>query len=261
MHGLSERIERQSVRALELCRQSTQRLYPAIGATVIDVAGGAALFAGADSPLSQAMGMGLQGRVGEDDVARVTRFFFERGAPARVQVSPLADLSLGRYLAQTGYVPVEYKTVLAAEVRALQPVRDARVRVSDDPRRWARASAMGFMSTDRIEEGADSVGRVIASSPGVLALEGYEGRTIVATGAMDVYEDLIALFAGSVLAPYRRQGWQKALILDRIARGVEIQGTYAWAMAVAGSISEWNFRACGFTALSTCAVWEKALPA
>jgi hypothetical protein len=239
--------------------QTMQRLWPDVGATSIEVAGGLVVFTGVESPLSQAYGVGLDGPVSYDDIVAITEFYESCGATPRVFVSPLSDPTLARGLASTGYAPLEYENVLAADDLASKGHRDDRVSVAQDLAAWARASASAFMDGKPLVSGDDFVGLVLASSEGVCALEIRNQGGIAATAAMDVRGDCSALFAASTLPTFRGRGWHLALIADRLVRAHEAGASFARATAKPGSASERNFHRCGFVTLYTRALWERKL--
>jgi hypothetical protein len=233
-----------------------RRLFPEAHAASIDVAGGVAAFAGADSPLSKAFGLGTFGPVSAGDVACVSEFYETRNATARIFVTPLADPALGTTLAQAGYAPVEYDSVMVAVDPDVHARRDDRIGVAADIGTWARASVDGFMDRDRTLHD-DSLARIIGSAQGVVPLEAREGDAIVATAAISVRGECASLIAGSTLGEFRRRGWQLALIRDRLARGLDAGARVIFAAAEPASASERNFHRCGFVTIYTRARWDR----
>lgn len=238
---------------------AAKRLRPDAGFERIEIAGGIATFFGTASPLSQATGLGLSAPVSTSDIERLTRFYHERGAPARVSVNPLASLSLERELANAGYSPIVYNNVLAMDTVKTTAQRDARISEETDAAAWGRASARGFSNRYANEEDGSFLAMTIALGTGVTALSARESGQIVATGAMCVHDSLASLFAGSTLDEHRRNGYHRAMIVDRIARAREAGARYARTAAPVASTSEANFRSCGFEVLYTRSAWE--LPA
>lgn len=250
-------VERTEVHGTLTCVDAARRLQPNLGVAVIEVAGGVVAFTGVDSPFSQAIGVGVNAKVGDADLERLTRFYTERGATPRIVVSPIADASLGKRLAAAGYVPDEYTNALVADLDDVDAPRDERFTVATDARAWGRNSAMGFMGVDELGEDGGLIGEIIASAEGVTALEGLDEGRVAASGAMDVQGEIAGLFAGSTMAAFRGRGWQTALIRDRLARAREAGARFARAFALVASPSERNFRRAGFTALYTRARWER----
>lgn len=55
------------------------------------VAGGYAVYCGANSPIPQAVGLGLNGPVSAEEFDRLEEFYFSRSEPVRAETCPLAD--------------------------------------------------------------------------------------------------------------------------------------------------------------------------
>jgi len=254
---LEERIRLCEIAGIRNGIATTARLRPDLGAAAIEVCGGLVAFTGAKSPMSQAVGVGMQGRVRREDVKHIVEFYEERGTTPCVFVTPFAHLSLGRELAAAGFVPTEYDNVMASNDLGDWAQRDPRVVKATDFQAWALASVEAFMHPDVPEPGDELVACVIASSPGVWALQLRDGETIAATAAMDLQEGCAGLFAGSVMAPFRGRGFHLALIYDRIARAREGGASIMRATARPGSASERNFLRCRFTTLYTRTLWER----
>ena len=72
---------------------------------VIEAGGGYGVFAGADSPLTQVVGMGLDGPVRAADLDAVEGFLRSRGAGVTIDLCPLADPRLLENWAVAGTGP------------------------------------------------------------------------------------------------------------------------------------------------------------
>lgn len=255
--ALIEASEKQLLRAFY---DAATRLRPEAGFECMEIAGGIATFLGAASPLSQAASAGFDSPVSRETLGRITAFFHDRGAPARLSVNPLGDPSLERELVKAGYVPFTRNNVLAMDASASTAARDDRVSHEADAAAWGQASAEGFAARYASGEEGAFLAMTIALGSGVVALSARNGNGIVATGAMLVGDTLASLFAASTLDEYRRKGYHRALILDRIARAREAGARYARTSAPVGSQSEANFRSCGFEVLYTRTTWELPIP-
>jgi GNAT superfamily N-acetyltransferase len=254
---ISEAIERAEIHFIRAVVESARRLRPELRFCALDVAGGVAPFVGVGSPLSEAIGLALYAPASSDDLGRLTQFYEECGTPPRILVSPLADGSLVSELARRGYVPVQYRNLLACDLSSAEAARDARIGISSNPIAWGRVSAMGFSGVEDPPVEASFIGTIISAIPAVVALEAHLDGAVVATGAMDVQGELAGLFAGSTLPAARGHGLQSAMIGDRLARAREAGARYARANAEPGGASERNFRHHGFEVLYTRAVWQK----
>lgn len=254
---LDEKVRRAEIAGIRGVIATVQRLFPALRADSIDVAGGLVAFAGVNSPLSGTYGVAAATPLAAGDIARISEFYETRNATPRVLTTPLTDPALARGLAAAGYVPHEYENVLAADERTAQGERDERIGQAADLSAWARASAGAYLDGAVLEPGDEDIGLVLASSDGVVPLEARDGGEIVATAALDCAGECAALFAGSTMPDHRGRGWHLALIRDRVARARDIGARLFRATAQPDGTSERNFHRCGFTTLYTRVLWER----
>jgi hypothetical protein len=97
---------------LEAAEAANARGCSPRGASVLEVAGGCAIFTGADSPLTHAVGIGLDGAVTEAEIGALETFFRSRGARPTIDLCPLAGPGLLQALGERGYRPTEFNNVL-----------------------------------------------------------------------------------------------------------------------------------------------------
>src|ERR1700751_2642692 len=100
---LSRRIEHAEAQSAVECAEALERFRPGSGAAVRRIAGGFAVYCGKDSPITQAVGMGLDGPVSADELELLEGFYRKRDEPVRVETSPLADSSLIEQFGKRGY--------------------------------------------------------------------------------------------------------------------------------------------------------------
>lgn len=102
-HALAQRLEAFEAHLATEYAMTHARLFPAEDAARATIAGGTAVFAGADSPMTQAVGLGMNGVVDEDEVDRLENFYRQHAAPVNVELCPHADDSLRQAFARRGY--------------------------------------------------------------------------------------------------------------------------------------------------------------
>ncbi|MBV8637750.1 MAG: hypothetical protein JO322_06655 [Candidatus Eremiobacteraeota bacterium] len=246
---LGERI------GLRKCMEAGQRNYPDLGIDVRDVAGGIVAFSGAGGALSEGTAIGVEADVSAATVHEITAFFGSHHCAPRLTVSPVTNPALAPLLANAGYVPVEYQNTLVAGIDALEGRHDERIREMQNPREWAEASARGFLDGDEPDRDALIVGLLLATG-GATPLEVRDNGRIISTACYAFEEGVVALFAASTIPSHRRQGWQRAMIRERVARAKAAGMRFARVSAVPLSDSERNFRALGFVPLYTRVTWE-----
>ena len=197
---------------------------------VLEVAGGTACFAGAGSWINQAAGLGLDGPVGEEEVARLVSFFVERGVEPKVEVASPADPSLGALLAARGFALREFEHVFA---RRLAPEEELGALLerpataglelevvdqgdSEAVGRFARLMTDAFFEGDDPPQSLVLAAERVAAHPRVTpVLARVEGEP-AGGGQVELFEDGAALIGGAVLPRFRRRGIQQQLTVHRL---------------------------------------------
>lgn len=119
---LAREIELAEAEAAVAC---AERLMAAQGdgaGAVAPVAGGYAVYCGANSPVTQAVGLGLNGAVSSEEFDRLEEFYFGRREPVRVETCPMADGSLIEHYRERSYYVSEFSNVM---VRPVEKSADA----------------------------------------------------------------------------------------------------------------------------------------
>jgi hypothetical protein len=216
---------------------------------ILETAGGLALFAGAQSPLTQAIGIGLEGSVSEAEIDRLESFFRSHGALVSIDLCPLADPGLLETLSARGYRPAEFNNVLIRRLAdaEFQLAVQARQILPGEAELWCRTVGLGFFEQPELSEEEMDVGRAVCSIPGahcylVLAEDG----DACAGGAMKVRYGLATLFADSTAMRYRRRGFQRDLISVRLKDARAQSCDLATASVSPGSVSQRNYERAGF---------------
>lgn len=252
--ALDETIRRCEIDGIRKSIEATQRLYPELEATGIEIAGGIARFNGFDA-LSEAFGLGTLAPVSADEVSRLIEFYTSRNSTARVFVTPMTHPSLALNLSLAGFAPAEYEDVLVSDDLETYARYDDRIAVATNLEAWAMASMRGFMGDEPAESGDPRFGVILAAPRGNAAVEGREGGPIVSTAVMSLRGECAFFFAGATVSGSRRRGWHLATIHDRIARARDGGARMMRATAAPGSASERNFLRCGFRVLYTRTLW------
>src|ERR1700722_7171571 len=109
---VARRLEGTEAQAATACAEAFRKLRPKARPAVERIAGGTAVFVGIQSPVTQTIGVGLEGAVTEAEVKRLERFYFRRGDDVRVGLCPLAHGSVTEIFGKRGYRVVEYSNTL-----------------------------------------------------------------------------------------------------------------------------------------------------
>lgn len=221
-------------------------------AATMDVAGGCAVFVGADSPLTHAMGIGLNGRVREDEIDAMETFFRSRGAGVAIDLCPLADAGLLPILAERGYRVTEFSNVLVKRMAGTAMVFTPRVRraLPDEIDLWSHTVGRGFFEQAELTTEEMDVGRAIWAMPGALCYLATAGEPAGGAAAA-IYRGLATLFADSTVACHRRSGLHGELIAARLNEALAQGCDLAMASTLPGSGSQRNYERLGFEVVYT----------
>jgi hypothetical protein len=140
------------------------------GAALLEVAGGCAIFVGADSPLTHAVGLGLNGPVRESEIAAIEAFFRSRGANVTVDLCPLADPGMLQALAERGYRPTEFNNVLVKRLAGTAICLTPHVRraIAGERELWSHTVGCGFFEQCELTAEEMDVGRAIFAMQGAI---------------------------------------------------------------------------------------------
>jgi GNAT superfamily N-acetyltransferase len=213
------------------------------------IGGGWAVFQSVDSPMTQAIGIGMNGAVSAVELDRLEAFFYDRGSPAIIDLCTLADPSLQALVQQRRYTVREISNVMARRLdpgEELPDVADIEVQpvAESEMGPWAAMVAQGFAGEGDVP--AEHVDVMATAHPALEAFFGLHGGRRVAGAAMAVQSGLATLFGDATLVQGRGHGLQLALIRHRIRRASQLGCDLASASVVPGGISHRNYERAGF---------------
>lgn len=251
---LARRVEFAEAAACRECAEAFHVLHPEFPVAVEEIGGGVACFAGPESPVTQAIGFGLNGSVEDADFDRLSEFFQTRNAPAAAEICPLVEMSLYEKFAMRGYRLLEVSDVLikniakenaapagtAASEIIIRPARP------DEAKLWTRTVAQGFAGhfpvTPEMLDVMEGFFHGKNSRP-FLALVGDEPA---GGAAMTIHDGVCGLFGASTLPDFRGRGIQTTLLAARISVAANEGCDLAVSIAQPGSISHRNIERAGF---------------
>ncbi len=215
---------------------------------VITVGGGVAAFAGVGSPLTHAVGVGMNGPVTRADLDAIEAVYRQRGSTVNMDLCPLADPTLPELLGERGYRCVEFSNVMVRRLPVSVEFPDHRIErvASADAGVWSRTLAEGFFEHEPTAEELD-VGLCLFHIEGAAAFLARVDGTPAAGGALAVHPDGLAiLFADATVTGFRGKGIHSALIMMRLADASAQGAELATAATQPGSVSHRNYERCGF---------------
>jgi GNAT superfamily N-acetyltransferase len=243
-HVLAARVEAAEAANLLAIAQRAQ-------ATIKDIAfepaaGGLAVFAGVGSPMTHAVGIGMQGTVAETQLEAIEDFFRVRGSPCLIDLCTLADPSVIAFVQSRPYRVVEFNNVLARRLQrdeqfdntpGVHPIGP------EELTKWSRVVSEGFSEYMPPTEEMVSL-LASACMGGECWLAGDD--TVVGGAAMMVQQNIALLTGDAVLVPARRQGWHGRLIRARLQAAQRLGCEIAATVVLPGSASHRNYERAGF---------------
>lgn len=263
---LARRIEMAEAQAAIECAEALRRLRPEAGAAVAQIAGGAAVFCGVNSPITQAVGIGLAGAVSEEEIERLEEFYRSRGDFARVELCPLAHPSVTELFGKRGYRVSEFSNVLVRPIAAgdrWQAPSDGIAIERVQPEGavlWTQTVAQGFAEQFPVTPELLEVLEMFAHSAGAECYLARVNGEVAGGASLGLRNEVGGLFGASTLPQFRNRGVQTALLHARLDRAAAAGCDIAASLAQPGSISHRNIERQGFRVLYTRAKFEKAPP-
>jgi GNAT superfamily N-acetyltransferase len=244
--------------------ETLQALQPEVGTAVLEIAGGYAVYCGANSPVTQAVGLGLNGPVHSEEFDRLEEFYFSRNEPVRVETCPLADASLFTLYRERGYGVTEFSNVMVRPIDSGErwpvPVGiDIHRATREEMDLWTLTVAQGFAENYPVTEEIIRVMKLFGLSRGMECyLAKIDGK--VAGGAtLSLRGKIAGLFGASTLVDFRKRGVQTALLQARLRRAAEAGCEFGVSLAQPGSHSQRNITRLGFRTLYTRVKFERDL--
>ncbi len=230
------------------------RTQPEIGAEILTIAGGHAIFAGLNSPIGRATGLGFDGPVTAAQLDQVEAFYVRHHAPAQVDITPLTDASLLELVKTRGYTIYELNNVMARRLSAGEHLEEHvqgiefRDCTPDQTRLWGETMLRGFFP-DGPPEGWLELVCPMAEVPHSLAMIAWDGdRPVAAVGGLISPEHrMVALGGTSTLPEYRGRRIQTAAIGRRLNRAMRQGCDLAVIVTQGNTTSQRNAERLGFT--------------
>ncbi|MGB2626608.1 MAG: GNAT family N-acetyltransferase [Candidatus Acidiferrum sp.] len=261
---LAKRIEFAEAEAAVFCAEALKEQGPG-KAEIEKVAGGVAIYCGANSPVTQAVGLGLEGPVTKKDFEQLEEFYYSRNEPVRVETCPLADTSLFGFYGDRGYRVTEFSNVMARPVPAnyvWDPVPGVEIALArrEELKLWTLTVSQCFAEHYPVTEEILNVMQLFATSKNTECyLARMDGR-VVGGATLSLRGKTAGFFGAGTLLGYRNRGVQTALLHARLGRAGEAGCDLAVSLALPGSHSQRNITRLGFHTLYTRVKFEKEKP-
>lgn len=265
--SLARRVEMAEAEASVDAAHALRKLRPESGAYVERISGGVAIFCGVNSPLTQVIGLGLDGPVSSEDLDRLEQCYFARGDGVRVELCPLAHSSVPAEFGKRNYRVIEFSNVMARAITKGDRWADPGSGVTTERLEpahvelWTRTVAQGFAEQYPITPELLEVMQVFATTPRAECYLARVNGNVAGGGTLALRDGVAGLFGSSTLPEFRGRGVQTALLNTRLRRAGEAGCDLAMCIAQPGSTSARNVLRARFETLYTRVKFEKARPA
>lgn len=265
--NLSRRIELAEAHAAVACAEAMERTAPGGKAAIAKVAGGFAVYCGSESPITQAVGLGFDGPVSDEEFDRLEDFYRVRGETVRVETSPMAHPSLIEHYGKRGYRVTEFSNVMALNMNAVKHHWNGDVlapgitveRVAQGMLDlWTLTVSQGFAEHYPVTAELLSTMKMFGSADHAECyLARVDGK--VAGGAgLSIRDGVAGIFGASTLPAFRNRGVQTSLLRTRLERAVTERCDLAVCLTQVGSGSQRNILRHDFRVLYSRAKFERA---
>jgi ribosomal protein S18 acetylase RimI-like enzyme len=266
--ALARRLESAEEMPQVDCARMLQKLHPEIGAAFEPFCGGHMIFAGLNSPIGHAAGLGFHGPVTASELDRLETFYQSHGAPAQLDLCPLTDPSVIELVSARRYAIAELNNVLYCPLNQTGSVEvppDVTIRRGkpEEASLFSNLVARCFFDNGDPPAGfADMLSPLFAFPESVTFLASVNGTPVSAAAGRVISEHRIfALFGAGTLPDFRQRGIQTTLLRTRLKFAAEAGCEYAVVVTRGGTISERNCLRLGFrVAYSKATVikhWDK----
>lgn len=251
---LAQRVEMAEAAAMRACAEAALRLHPNYSIAMIEIAGGVAVYAGKDSPITQAIGVGMGRPISDSDLDRLEEFFRSRGAAVAMEICPLIEMSFYETLAKRGYLLAEVSNVLVRDLSAsdLCEFKNSKSAVVTRPVNsveadlWTLTVAQGFSEHFPVTQSILDVMQGFFHRENAACFLAFVDGEVAGGGAVAEHRGVGGLFGASTLPAFRRRGVQTSLLAARLEWAREQNCDLAVCITQPGSISQRNVERFGF---------------
>jgi len=266
--ALAARIDRAEGRLCAEIAAFVAGSQPHPGCSVIPISGGLAVYISPSSPVNKVIGLALDTDLDLEALERIETEWRNRNEPVRIELSVLADSSIGEVLTDRGYRLHGFENVLGLPLEGI-PLEPPTTHISieivtdDQLQAWSAIAVDAFMNLDGTGSvPADALSRAqlekalqdLTGAPGFIRyVARVEGKG-VGEAAMRIDGDLAQLAGAGTLPHARGRGVQKALLQRRLADARRAGCSLAVVTTAPGTRSQSNVMRRGFQLLYTRAI-------
>lgn len=266
--ALAARIDRAEARMCAEIATFVGAQRPQTRSTVVPISGGLASFVSPSSPINKVIGLALDVPLDLAALERIELEWRDRDEPVRIELSVLADPSVGGVLTDRGYRLHGFEHVfgLALDGGRTEPVqRNVSIDVARDDQlsSWLDIAVEAFVNLDGTgsvaddalprEQLADAISEAM-NAPGFIRYLARIDGEAVGEAAMRIDGDLAQIAGAGTLPHARGKGVQKALVQRRLGDARRAGCTLAVVTTAPGTRSQDNVMRRGFELLYARAI-------
>ena len=245
---LARRLEMTDALAGVEFARAWARMHSFTDEVAIEIAGGFAGFAGVDSPVTQAFGLGFAGPVTHEDIEAMEDFYRARRSAVNIETCPLADASLLKILLERGYEPIEASNVFARELTegdaSLWPDQSSEVLIqtpeADEVDSYTELVTKCFFEDGEVTPELLDIFRSTFYAKGAHFFMAEIDGVPAGGGMMSIHRGVASLGGAVTLPEFRNRGAQAALILARLASAARAGCDLAMVATGLGTVSQRN---------------------
>jgi ribosomal protein S18 acetylase RimI-like enzyme len=251
--ALARRLESAEEMPQVDCARMFQQLRPEIGAAFAPFCGGHMIFAGLNSPIGHAAGLGFDGPVTPSDLDALEAFYRSHNAPAQLDLCPHTDPSVLELVSTRRYSLAElnnvlYRPLIPAEPVDVPPGVQIRRGKPEEARLFSELVTRSFFEQGDAPEGFAGMLSPLFRFPESLTFVASVDDVPVAAAAGRIIPEhrVFALFGAGTLPGFRGRGIQTALLRTRMKAAAESGCEFAVVVTRGGTTSERNCLRLGF---------------
>ncbi|KAF0235668.1 MAG: hypothetical protein FD167_4586 [bacterium] len=250
--ALSRRVETANAVSSAKMADLYAQKYPQSQAATLAIAGGHAIYLGDNSPLTQALGMGLQETVSVSEIEELEDFYYRKNSAVNIELSPLVEPALLELLGTRGYHLVEVSNVLIKRLDKsnLLKLSAPEVEIStvdtSTINDWANTVIKGFGAEGEFADMLNAVWQTGFCIPDNYFFLARIDNNCAGGGGIFIYENVASLSGASTLPEFRKLGVQNKLLQHRLNLAIELGCDLAVISTLPGTISQRNSERQGF---------------
>jgi acetyltransferase (GNAT) family protein len=249
--NVAQRLETAEAIDAAGCAEAQRKVDPSCDATAKAIAGGVAVFCGAESPLTHSLGLGMHGPVSAEEMDELETFFHDRGASVTVDLCPYSDQTLRDLLSDRGYRIVEFinvmvRTISRDDAVEAHPGIEVRQACAEQDELYVKTVIGGFFGREDLTEHEVRLGTTLFHMPCTSGYLAWLEGEAVGGGGLSIRNKVASLFGDATRPAFRCRGVHSAIIRSRMIAAQQADCELITAGAIPGSGSQRNYERLGF---------------